>query len=99
MTGWYARNGIDPDRWAATRRAAFKRDGWRCRQCGRPGRLECHHIRALADGGARYALDNVETLCRGCHVAFHRSERRKPEPEAVTAWRAFRDELRKENAA
>ena len=37
-------------RWQHTRRAAFERDGWRCRECHRPGRLEAttSHPCALA---------------------------------------------------
>ena len=98
--GWYARHGIDPRRWAAVRRAVFKRDRWRCCRCGRPGRLECHHIRALADGGARYAPDNLETLCRSCHIGETRrhNRNRKPVPARVAAWASLVNDLRKDAA-
>ena len=35
---------LNAARWQATRRAVFERDGWRCVQCGRAGRLEADHI-------------------------------------------------------
>ena len=34
-------------RWAAVRSTVFRRDGWRCVQCGKAGRLECDHVTAL----------------------------------------------------
>ncbi len=75
--------------WERTRRAAFERDGWRCVDCGRPGRLEVHHTVPLRRGGALYDLDNLETLCRGCHIERHR---RKLIP-GEAAWRALVDDL------
>ncbi|MDE2752918.1 MAG: HNH endonuclease signature motif containing protein [Gemmatimonadota bacterium] len=76
-------------RWARTRRAAFDRDGWRCVECGRAGRLEAHHVTPLHKGGAPYDLDNLATLCRSCHIDRHR---RKLTPEEA-AWRALVDDL------
>ena len=69
---------------ARARRAALDRDGWRCRRCGYPAGLEAHHVRPLAEGGAPYALANLETLCTGCHVAAHPHG----DPER-RAWRAY----------
>ena len=51
--------------------AALDRDGHRCRKCGRAGRLEVHHQVPCSDGGT-HDLDNLVTLCRGCHIALHR---------------------------
>ena len=62
-------------RWQRIRRSAFERDGFRCRACGRPGRLEAHHVRPLERGGDPYDLANIETLCRGCHIDRHRRQR------------------------
>ena len=59
-------------RWQHTRRAAFERDGWRCRECHRPGRLEAHHEPPLRAGGDPYDLVGIVTLCRGCHIEHHR---------------------------
>ena len=55
--------------WKVLRLAVFQRDGFRCVKCGRPGRLECDHIRPIKDGGERYAMSNLQTLCRACHFA------------------------------
>ena len=71
--------------WDRARRAALDRDGWRCR-CGSPLDLEVHHVVALDKGGAPFALDNLQTLCRGCHIAVHLPPERRE-------WRAFVAEL------
>ena len=78
-------------RWERTRRAAFDRDGYRCRACGLPGALEAHHEPPLRAGADPYDLDGIVTLCRGCHIARHRTERDTP---GRTAWRALVDSLR-----
>ena len=90
MTARRARSGrvsfyhsvMDSRRWERTRLAVFERDGFRCRACGRPGRLEAHHVRPLERGGDPYDLANIETLCRSCHIGRHR---RKLSPAEV-AW-------------
>lgn len=79
--------------WQRTRRRVFDRDGWRCVRCGNAGRLECHHKVPMTAGGAALDLANLETLCRRCHVAESRRERRRP-TEREAAWRRFADELR-----
>ncbi len=80
---------FDQKRWALIRRRAFDRDGWRCRKCGRPGRLEAHHVKRVKDGGAVYDLQNIITLCRGCHVAHHRPA----EIPGVREWRGMVREI------
>ena len=35
---------------------------------GGPGKLEGHHKVGLNNGGSPYDPDNVETLCRDCHI-------------------------------
>jgi 5-methylcytosine-specific restriction endonuclease McrA len=54
--------------WQNARAAARKRDGERCRQCGSIDKLEVHHIKSLAEGGAEFDLSNLVTLCQECHV-------------------------------
>ena len=78
-------------RWAATRRGVLDRDGWRCQKCGKAGRLEVHHIEALADGGEPYAEDNLIALCRPCHFEAGRAAR-PVRPEAA-AWQDLVAEL------
>ena len=63
--------------WARVRRAALDRDDWRCRRCSSPLDLEVHHLKAVAAGGAPYALDNVEVLCRDCHIGEHLDPERR----------------------
>ena len=76
-------------RWARVRRAAFERDGWRCVVCGRPGRLEAHHVTPLHKGGTPYDLGNLKTLCRSCHIERHRRQLTPGE----AAWQALVDDL------
>ena len=58
-------------RWRTLRLVVFERDGYRCRECGKSGRLECDHIRPLHLGGAQWDPANLQALCRGCHIAKH----------------------------
>ena len=81
---------LHPRRWAAVRRLVFRRDGYRCRRCGKAGRLEAHHVKRLEDGGDPYDLDNIESRCRDCHISEHRTDLMTP---GRAAWREFVDEL------
>ena len=67
--------------WKQARKAAKDRDDWRCRECGKAGVLEVHHIKHVRNGGLD-DLDNLKTLCRGCHILKHRRTKSK----AQTAW-------------
>ena len=77
-------------RWAATRRRVFERDKYRCRVCGKPGRLEGHHQPPLKAGADPYDVDGIITTCRDCHLALHRSEYMVPGQED---WLKFVSEL------
>ena len=49
--------------------AIYKRDGYRCRICGKTNRfddLEIDHIKPIAKGG-KSTYDNLQTLCRRCN--------------------------------
>ena len=86
---------IHKGRWERTRRRVFERDGWRCVECGRAGRLECDHRVPLDQDPGRdpYDLDNLQTLCRPCHIAKTRGENtREPSPEEA-AWRDLLAEM------
>ena len=76
--------------WQAVRRAAFRRDGYRCTACGRAGRLEAHHEPALRAGGDPYDLAGIRTLCRTCHIERHRPDDMTP---GRAEWLAMVDEL------
>ena len=81
---------LNPRRWAVVRRAAFRRDSYRCRSCGRPGRLEAHHEPPLREGGDPYALAGIVSLCRHCHIERHRGDTETP---GRAAWRALVAEM------
>lgn len=68
---------------------ALERDGHRCRECGKAGVLEVHHVESLEDGGEPYEVGNLLTLCRGCHMAAH-GKAASPERRA---WRRLVERL------
>lgn len=85
-------------RWKRVRRAVLDRDGWRCSACGRAGRLEVHHVKRVSeepDGAGWYDPDNLRVLCRSCHFAQHRPEKREAGRAHMSAdrqeWRAVLD--------
>ena len=78
--------------WAATRKAVFERDGWRCVKCNRAGRLECDHIDRDWRGDP-YDPANLKTLCRPCHIEKTRRENRREPTPAEAEWRAMVDAL------
>lgn len=58
------------------RHEVFKRDGYRCRECGASKdetSLEIDHIVPVARGGTN-DLDNLQTLCRECNRMKHTDE-------------------------
>ena len=75
-------------RWQHVRRAVFDRDGWRCRACGAPGRLECDHIVPfrLAPHQDPFDIDGCQTLCRHCHIAKTRAENSRAPTPAEQRW-------------
>ena len=80
-------------RWERVRRAVLDRDRWRCQKCGRAGRLEIDHVVPLDAGGAVYDMDNLQALCRGCHIDKTAGENRNPVPREVAEWRDLVAEL------
>lgn len=53
---------------AAVKLAVFRRDGFRCVQCGGQEDLEVDHITPIAAGGTS-DRENLQTLCRACNAA------------------------------
>ncbi len=89
------RNRVTPihkGRWEQTRRAVFERDGWRCRQCGKAGRLECDHI-SRDWGTDPYDIANLQALCRSCHLEKTRQENRRPLSPAEQEWQDLITEM------
>jgi 5-methylcytosine-specific restriction endonuclease McrA len=58
-----------------TRRKTYKRDGYKCNICGKGSRnLNAHHLDSFADNeDKRFNLDNLVTLCKECHIDFHKT--------------------------
>ena len=79
-----------PRNWAAIRKAALRRAGYRSERSGLVGRLEVHHRRGRAAGHGR---DNLEVLTRTEHIELHRHDRRRAIGPLAHAWRALLDEL------
>ena len=76
--------------WERLRGETFDRDGYRCRECGKAGVLECHHVIPLETWPDQpWVISGLLTLCRGCHIAVHR----RAETEEEKAWESFIDEL------
>lgn len=76
MAGKAGRRIYKTKHWQLVRRAVFERDGWKCVKCGRMGALECDHIDPITSGGDWFDPDNLQSLCRGCHIAKSAGESR-----------------------
>lgn len=65
----YSRAVTRTPRWKALRLQALRRDGFRCVACGARGRLEVDHIQPVrTHPELSYVLDNLQSLCGGCHA-------------------------------
>jgi 5-methylcytosine-specific restriction endonuclease McrA len=62
-------------RWRGLRLQAKRRDGWRCVRCGSRVGLEVDHVEPRARRPElALVLDNLQTLCRSCHIDKTRAE-------------------------
>lgn len=59
-------------RFGGNREAVIARDFGRCVQCGTTEQTVVHHKKGLGHNN----LEDLELLCRRCHAAFHKEERR-----------------------
>ena len=48
----------------------YRRDNWKCRNCGWRENLTPHHVKHKSQGG-KDSLDNLLTLCWECHRLYH----------------------------
>ena len=82
-------------RWQRLRRRVLAMDGYRCRACGRAGRLEVDHKRPVGRGrgGDVWAMGNLQSLCRGCHIRKTRAENRRELTPAEIRWQRLVGEL------
>ncbi len=64
--------------WQKLREQTLKRDGYRCRVCnkGKKAVLQVHH-RTYERFGGNEELDDLTTLCEGCHELFHSKKPKK----------------------
>jgi len=61
-------------RWKRQRTRAKERDGYYCQDCGALRPLHVHHktpCRTFDDPNNAHDLDNLVTLCEGCHQKRH----------------------------
>ena len=79
-------DNLNRKKWARLRRLVLDRSGYRCQTCGRAGRLEVDHVKPLDAGGDLYDLDNLQSLCRGCHILKTAQENRTPRSARQAAW-------------
>lgn len=77
--------GVSSREWARIRKGALERDGYRCQKCGRAGRLEVHHVLPVYKGGTD-DLDNLLSVCRGCHIRITKEESGPQLSPAEAAW-------------
>jgi 5-methylcytosine-specific restriction endonuclease McrA len=61
---------LDREKYEALRRRVLERDGWRCQRCGSRTELQVHHLKLRSQLG-HDALENLITLCAGCHRHQH----------------------------
>jgi 5-methylcytosine-specific restriction endonuclease McrA len=66
---------LDSDYWAALRDRVFRRDRYRCQNCGAKRRLTVHHGTYARLGAER--MTDVLTLCAKCHQDWHKQWRRR----------------------
>ena len=53
-----------------TRKAIYKRDGYRCALCDNTRYLQIHHVQPRGKGGTDNPM-NLITLCSCCHAHVH----------------------------
>lgn len=53
-----------------TRKAVYRRDGWRCALCDSTKYIQIHHIVKRSEGGSNHP-HNLITLCADCHALAH----------------------------
>ena len=86
---------LNARRWGVVRRRVFVRDGWRCVECGRAGRLECDHVMPMQrePGQDPFDVNGLQALCRSCHIKKTARENRRPLTDAEAAWRELVNEM------
>ena len=63
----------NPD-WLKKRQEILERDGGKCVVCGSSDWVQVDHKIPVSLGGAEFENENLEVLCRACHIAKTRKE-------------------------
>ena len=74
-------------RWKVLRMQILERDHFRCKECGKGGRLEVDHIKPVRSHlELAYSPDNLQALCPSCHTKKTRIECGHPPPRNCQQW-------------
>jgi 5-methylcytosine-specific restriction endonuclease McrA len=65
---------LESGHWYKLRKAAFKRDGYKCTICGSANNLRGHHIRYRRNV-RDCTVDDIQTMCNDCHEEYHHNKR------------------------
>lgn len=69
---WDDLHDRNSQRYKEWRLNVFKRDGFRCQECGTKKDIQAHHIKPWKNNKSlRYVVSNGITLCRDCHLQAH----------------------------
>ena len=88
-------------RWRETREKALERDRRRCQDCRKVVgyKPEVHHVIPLADGGPKFDLSNLVTLCIPCHAGRHKALRDAEKDDEPDRWAELVNDLRESPTA
>lgn len=50
--------------------AVKTRDGWQCRACGSPYKIQCAHVVSRRYHATRWLMANAVALCASCHMKY-----------------------------
>src|SRR6266481_5447322 len=73
---------LGPEEYMKLRIRVVERDGWRCQECGSTENLEVHHMKPRSRLGDD-VIDNLITLCAGCHGKYHGGRPRNDLPSSA----------------
>lgn len=67
------------ERWKQKRKRILRRDGYRCQECRKYGKITeatiVHHIKEVEDyPELAWENDNLESVCMACHNRIHRDK-------------------------
>ena len=83
--------------WLWLREEVIRRAKWTCAGCGkRSGYLEVDHIVPVSQGGSETEFDNLQALCRDCHMDKTMRERGTlpAHIRELREWRTYRESLK-----